>query len=89
MSSTSSLTIRVPANLKRRLDTLAKRNKRSKSLLAVDAVEQYVAELERQEAILEKADAEIAAGKSVPHADVRRWLLSWGGAEELPPPSCK
>lgn len=89
MSSTSSLTIRVPANLKRRLDTLAKRNKRSKSLLAVDAVEQYVAELERQQAILEKADAEIAAEKSVPHADVRRWLLSWDAPEELPPPAFK
>lgn len=28
------------------------------------------------------------AGKVVPYEDVRRWLLSWGTKDELPPPEC-
>ncbi|MBF0561404.1 MAG: CopG family transcriptional regulator [Alphaproteobacteria bacterium] len=28
------------------------------------------------------------AGRTVPYEDVRRWLLSWGTENELPPPLC-
>ena len=28
------------------------------------------------------------AGRSLPYEDVRRWLLSWGTDQELPPPVC-
>ena len=28
------------------------------------------------------------AGRMVPYAKVREWLLSWGAARELPPPEC-
>jgi len=34
-------------------------------------------------------DAGVAdAGRTVPYEDVRRWLLSWGTENELPPPEC-
>jgi RHH-type rel operon transcriptional repressor/antitoxin RelB len=89
MSATTTLTIRVPTTLKRRLDRLAKQSKLSKSWLATDAVQQYVDEQERQAILIEKADKEVDAGRFVPHSDVRQWLLSWGGKKELPPPSCK
>jgi predicted transcriptional regulator len=89
MSTTSTLTFRVPSKLKKRLDTLAKRRKISKSLLAVDAVEQYVIAQERQDFLIENADAEFRQGKSIPHTDVRRWLLSWGKKKELPSPACE
>jgi RHH-type rel operon transcriptional repressor/antitoxin RelB len=89
MSSTTTLTIRVPANLKRRLDRLAKQSKLSKSWLATDAVQQYVDEQERQATLIGKADREVEAGKFLPHGDVRHWLLSWGSKKELPPPACK
>ncbi|HYC05405.1 MAG TPA: CopG family transcriptional regulator [Azospirillaceae bacterium] len=36
-----------------------------------------------------EAEADIAAGRVVPHEDVRKWLLSWGQPDELPPPTCK
>ena len=78
MSTISTLTLRVPSKLKKRLDTLAKRRKVSKSLLAADAVEQYVIEREHQDSLIERADAEFRQGKSISHSDVRRWLLSWG-----------
>ena len=88
MSSSTTLTIRVPAKLKRRLDKLAKSSKLSKSWLATDAVEQYVAEQERQAALIENADREIESGKFLRHAQVREWLLAWGTEKEIPPPSC-
>ncbi|MBF0394388.1 MAG: CopG family transcriptional regulator [Alphaproteobacteria bacterium] len=38
-------------------------------------------------AILEGlADAD--AGRTVPHAEVKAWLESWGTDHELPPPRC-
>ena len=33
--------------------------------------------------------AEAEAGEFVSHADMTKWLESWGTDEELPPPSCK
>jgi predicted transcriptional regulator len=83
-----TLTIRVPAKLRTRLDRLAKRSKKSQSILAINAVEQFVTEQERQQSILDKADMELSSGKSISHHDTRRWLLSWGSDKELPPPSC-
>ena len=32
------------------------------------------------------ADAEIEAGKDIPHAQVAKWLKSWGAPNELPRP---
>lgn len=29
------------------------------------------------------------AGRAIPYDDVRRWLLSWGTENELPPPECE
>ena len=37
-------------------------------------------------AAVDQGLAEIKAGKSVSYAKVRRWLLSWGTDNELPPP---
>jgi predicted transcriptional regulator len=85
----TKLTIRVPAKLKNRLDRLAKRTNKSHAVLAVNAVEQFVTEQERQQSLLEKSESELSAGKFIPNADVRRWLLSWGSDHELPPPSCE
>ena len=31
--------------------------------------------------------ADIDAGRVVPHAEVARWLDTWGTAEEAPPPA--
>ncbi len=32
------------------------------------------------------ADADVAAGRVVPHAEVRKWLLTWGTPDEKPIP---
>jgi predicted transcriptional regulator len=44
-----------------------------------------VADTERNaavEAAVEKARASLDAGRSLPYATVREWLLSWGRAQE-------
>lgn len=33
-----------------------------------------------------EAEADLAAGRVVPHAGVAKWLESWGTADELPCP---
>jgi len=35
-----------------------------------------------------EAEAQAKAGKVISHEAVRRCLLSWGKADELPPPKC-
>jgi predicted transcriptional regulator len=37
---------------------------------------------------LEEAERAISEGCTMSHAAVRRWLLSWGTPDELPPPKC-
>jgi len=36
-----------------------------------------------------EALADVEAGRMIPHEEMRRWLLSWGTDNELPPPECK
>jgi len=46
---------------------------------------------EETEAFLAAVDGGLAdaeAGRTIPYEDVRRWLLSWGTENELPPPEC-
>ena len=38
------------------------------------------------EAAVREGLAEADAGKGIPYAKIRRWLLSWGGDKELQPP---
>jgi len=37
-------------------------------------------------AAVDEGLADAKAGRTVPYAKVRRWLLSWGSDSELPPP---
>lgn len=38
---------------------------------------------------LAEAEIDVATGKVISHDAMRRWLLSWGAPEELPPPECE
>jgi predicted transcriptional regulator len=86
---TTTFTIRVPAEVKRRLDRLAKATSRSRSWLAADAVANYVVEQDWQLAEIDEGVGDADAGRVVAHAEVRRWLSSWGAGNEQDPPACK
>ena len=79
---TETLSVRIDANTKRRLDALARRSKRSKSFLAAEAIRAYV-EMEAWqlgEILAGIADAD--NGRVVSHDRVSKWLRSWGTSSE-------
>jgi predicted transcriptional regulator len=89
MGNTTTVTVRVPANLKNRLDKLADAIARSRSWLAAHALEVYVDDQEWQLATIRKGKKDVRSGRIVPHEKTARWLRSWGRNKELPPPSCE
>ena len=89
MASTATFTIRVPVDLKKRIDQLAKASDRSRSWLAADALRHYVDDQQWQLAEIEAGLQDAEAGRVVPHEKVERWLESWGSKRKLRPPACK
>ena len=89
MGGTTTFTIRVPVDVKRRLDKLAKATSRTRSWLAADAVATYVTEQDWQLSEIEEGIKDAGAGRVVPHEEVKRWLNSWGADNEQAPPACK
>ena len=82
----TTLSIRIDAETKKRLQALARRARRSTSFLAADAVTAYVDaeswQLDEIEAGLEDLDR----GRAVSHDAVKRWMRTWGGRRERKPP---
>ncbi|HEY5047492.1 MAG TPA: hypothetical protein VII49_05685 [Rhizomicrobium sp.] len=51
-------------------------------------VEQDDRELAAYLAAVDEGLADLDADRSIPYEKIRRWLLSWGTHNELPPPEC-
>ena len=81
-----TLSIRVDASTKKRLDALSKRSKRSKSFLAAEAIAAYVESEEWQLGELQAGMAELDSGQEVSHEKVSKWLKSWGKPSETKAP---
>jgi predicted transcriptional regulator len=84
----TTLSIRLKPEVKRRLAKLAKVSGRSSNFLISDAVESYVADQERMLAEIRQADRQVKSGHYIKHEDMKAWLLSWGTENELPLPKC-
>ena len=88
MSDTVNLTVRVPANLRERLDSLARTTKRSRSDLAADAlqhlIDRDISEVEHIKRALEMSRQ--ANARIVPHAEAMAWIRSRGTKTPLPKP---
>jgi predicted transcriptional regulator len=87
-TQTTTLSIRLKPETKRRLARLAKASGRSSNFLISDAVESYVADQERMLAEIRQADRQVKSGHYIRHQDMKAWLLSWGTDRELAPPKC-
>ena len=83
---TETLSIRLDSATKRRLDSLAKRSRRSKSFLAAEAITAFVDSEEWQLGELDAGLADLDAGHTVSHQRVSRWLNSWGKPGETKAP---
>lgn len=79
----TTLSIRIDAETKKRLDVLSKR---SKSFLAAEAIVAYVQSEEWQLGEVREGIAELESGQEVSHEKVSKWLRSWGKRGETKAP---
>jgi predicted transcriptional regulator len=83
---TETLSIRIDAETKKRLDALSKRSRRSKSFLAAEAITAYVESEQWQLGEIQAGISELESGQEVSHEKVSRWLGSWGKRGETKAP---
>jgi RHH-type rel operon transcriptional repressor/antitoxin RelB len=75
---TETLSIRIDSETKKRLDTLSKRSRRSKSFLAAEAITAYIESEEWQLGEIHAGIADLNSGNEVSHEKVSKWLKTWG-----------
>ncbi len=88
MSQSETVTIRLPAAVKGKLEALAASTNRSKSWLAAQAITAYVEEQSWQIQQIQEAVALANSDQAVwvEGSDVDAWLTSWGTENEQPAP---
>ncbi|MBW4552548.1 MAG: ribbon-helix-helix protein, CopG family [Aphanocapsa sp. GSE-SYN-MK-11-07L] len=88
MSETTTITVRLDANLKTKLEALSKSTQRSKSWLAAAAIATYIEQeswqIEQIEAAVTQAD--LPDAEWIDHEEVSGWLTSWGTDAETAAP---
>ena len=77
--NSTTITVRLDAKIKRRLEALARSTRRSKSFLAAEAISAYVEANAWQAAETEKALKEADAGDFASDAEVDAVFRKWGG----------
>jgi len=82
----TTFTVRVEPEVKKRLEKLAKSTGRSRSFLAAEALDQYLDVNEWQVAGVKRAMASLDRGEGVSHEEVKDWVDSWGRKRERPVP---
>ena len=85
MSSTT-FTVRVEPQVKKRLEKLARSTGRSRSFLAAEAISEYLDVNEWQVAGVKRAMASLDRGEGIAHKEVENWVKSWGRKRERPAP---
>lgn len=89
MANSTTLTVRLDKSTRKRLDSLARNMKRSKSFLAGEAIESYLEAQEWQLGEIHKSLSELDSGKIVDGEKVEAWLKTWGKKTEKAAPRCK
>ncbi len=82
----TTLSVRLDSDTKKRLETLAKRARRSKSFLAAEAITAFVEAESWQLDEIQNGLKELDEGRGVAHKDVANWLRSWGRKRERKAP---
>lgn len=79
MAGNMVMTLRLEPELRKRLDGLAKAQRRSRSFIAAEAIREYVAVNEWQIEEIKKGLAEADRGEFASDAQVQRTLNKWTG----------
>jgi predicted transcriptional regulator len=82
----TTLSVRLDVDTKKRLEALAKRSRRSKSFLAAEAIAAFVEAESWQLDEIQTGMKELDQGRDVPHKEVADWLRSWGRRRERKAP---
>ena len=82
----TTLSVRIDIETKKRLEALAKRARRSKSFLAAEAIAAFVEAESWQLDDIQAGIKELDGGRGVAHKDVANWLRSWGRKRERKAP---
>jgi RHH-type transcriptional regulator, rel operon repressor / antitoxin RelB len=77
MSENTVMTLRLEPELRKRLDDLAKAQRRTRSFIAAEAIREYVAVNEWQIGEIKKGLAEADRGEFASDEQVRRVLNKW------------
>ena len=79
MPDTNVITLRLDSKIKKKLDKLAKATERSRSFLAAQAIQEFVALNEWQIEETRKAVAQADAGDFASDEDLTRVIKKWAG----------
>ncbi len=79
MPDSTTLTVRMSDDLKRRLDALANATKRSKSALASEAIAAYLDLNAWQVDAINQGLAAADRGELIADQDIEDWVASWNG----------
>jgi RHH-type transcriptional regulator, rel operon repressor / antitoxin RelB len=82
----TTFTVRVETQVKKRLEKLAKSTGRTRSFLAAEALNEYLDVNEWQVAGVKRAIASLDRGEGISQKEVRDWVNSWGRKRERPAP---
>ena len=82
----TTLSVRIDVDTKKRLEALAKRARRSKSFLAAEAIAAFVEAESWQLDEIQTGLQQLDDGRKIPHQDVAKWLRSWGRKRERKAP---
>ena len=82
----TTFTVRVETDVKKRLEKLAKSTGRSRSFLTAEALNTYLDVNEWQVAGIKQAVESLDRGEGVSHKEVKDWVGSWGRRRERPVP---
>ena len=83
---TTTLSVRIDTDTKKRLEALAKRARRSKSFLAAEAIAAFVEAESWQLDEIQAGLKELDEDRGVAHKGVSTWLRSWGRKRERKAP---
>jgi predicted transcriptional regulator len=88
MSETTTITVRLDASIKAKLEKLAQSTQRSKSWLAAEAIAAYIEQESWQIEAIETAikQADRPDPEWIVHEDVSAWLKTWGTSDETNTP---
>jgi len=89
MDEPRKVTIELPAELDRRIDTLAGELRQPKSEVVEQALRNYLELQAWQVAAIKEGIAAADRGELVDQEEVMAWLDSWGTKREQPPPKPK